>query len=262
MEQVKERRKRRKKSKKPLWITLIVLLVLGGAGWGGFYYLTHKDIAAEDIGVDQDFFDFSEFDLEFNPDLIPDVEPTTDGKEVPSGKEGDPTGKEADKQPGQQPKDQPKDPKDSSITEKTPTASQKPQKPGKENVDQTKPAKPAEPAKPIDKKQEIENKYSGVFERLESVALSKLDTLAEKALKDYRAGRSLVDISSTYMSAANKLQDKVDGAFYIQLDRLKADLKANGLDNELAKKAESSYKAAIASKKNEMMEKVTKISGK
>lgn len=187
MEHVRERRKRRKKSKKPLWITLIVLIVLGGAGWGSFYYLTHKDVVAEDIGVDQDFFDFTEFDL----DVTPVPKPNVGGEDISAGKDGDPTGKETD----QKPTDKPKDPDDSSITESTPPVSQEPSKPGEENVDQTKPGKPS---KPIDKKQEIENKYSGVFDKLESIALSKLDTLAENALKDYRAGRSLVDISSTY----------------------------------------------------------------
>jgi hypothetical protein len=58
------------------------------------------------------------------------------------------------------------------------------------------------------------------------------------------------------MSAANKLQDKVDTTFYKILGQMKAELKANGLNYDLAKKAESSYKQAIAAKKSEMMDKV------
>lgn len=247
MSEVRRKRKRRKKSKKPLWITLIVLFVVGGAGWGGFYYITHRDVQAEDVGVEQDFFDFSEFDLDLGPDTKLDTssEDNTDGK-------GNSTVEGNNGQPGDQTKESEKG-GNSSNRVSTPPVKETPDKqdPEKENLVQ-----------PIDKKQEIETRYSTIFNRLESLALSKLDTLASNAIKDYKAGRSLTDISSMYMSAANKLQDKVDGAFYNQLNRMKQELKANGINNELASKAEAAYNQAIAAKKSELMDSVVKISGK
>ncbi|MNP79853.1 hypothetical protein D3C76_1777900 [compost metagenome] len=52
----------------------------------------------------------------------------------------------------------------------------------------------------------------------------------------------------------------MDGVFYEVLGQMKSELKEAGFNNDLAKKAESEYKAAIANKKSEMLEKVAKIS--
>lgn len=226
MSEVKIRRKRKKKKRKALWITLIIVLILAGCGWGGFHYFTHKDVQAEDVGVDQSFFDFTEFEV---------------GTKQPTGINN---GKEEGKAP---------------TKEVSGNLSERPGNSNNDNV-VTKPEADDEGQEqnndPKDKEQEIENKYSATFKSLESVATTKLNTLAENALKDYRSGRSLTDLSSTYMSAANKLQDKVDTTFYKILGQMKAELKANGLNYDLAKKAESSYKQAIAAKKSEMMDKV------
>lgn len=229
MTEVKIRRKRRKKNRKALWITLITVLILAGCGWGGFHYLTHKDVQAEDVGVDQDFFDFSEFEV---------------GSDKPSVSN---SGKEEDKSPSKV---------DSENSNEEPSAT------NSENVDNNKTkagsgdADQEQNIDPKDKAQEIENKYSATFKSLESIATTKLNTLAENALKDYRSGRSLTDLSSTYMSAANKLQNKVDTTFYKLLDEMKAELKANELNYDLAKKAESTYNQAIAAKKSDMLDKV------
>ncbi|NUU75295.1 hypothetical protein [Paenibacillus xylanilyticus] len=230
MTEVKITRKRRKKKRKALWITLITLLILAGSGWGGFHYLTHKDVQAEDVGVDQDFFDFSNFDLESN---IPPVSNN---------------GKEEEKSPskvasGNSSSDGPSTNTNNTNVENT-------TKPESGDAEQEQNTDPKDIA------QEIENKYSATFKSLEVVATTKLNTLAENALKDYRSGRSLTDLSSTYMSASNKLQNKVDSTFYKLLDEMKAELKANELNNDLAQKAESTYTQAIAAKKSEMLDKV------
>lgn len=236
MSEVRRKRKRRKKSKKALWITLIVLLIIVGGGWAGIYQMTHRDIQAEDIGVEQDFFDFSEFELELDPEAITDNQPNKDAQENndinPSGE-----AKGGGKEPANSPSDEP---------------------PGKQELEESNPSTPVV----VDKEKEIENKYIGIFARLEDIALSRLDTLAANAIKDYKAGRSIADISSVYTSAANKLQGKVDAAFYNQLNLMKNELKANGLDNSLAIQAETKYQQAISSKKSELMEKVVKFSGK
>ena len=41
------------------------------------------------------------------------------------------------------------------------------------------------------------------------------------------------------MSVTDKLEDMVNDAFYKQLDRMKTELKANGLSNDLTSEAES-----------------------
>ncbi|GGG07706.1 hypothetical protein [Paenibacillus aceti] len=236
MNEVRRKRKRRKKSRKPLWITLIVLVVLVGGGYGGYYYISHRDIQAADIGVEQDFFDFSDFgDL----DSVLSGDPDDTAKGEKDGQET--SGNATSEQNGQEPST------DGSQAEGGKSSNAK---------DST------HSDAPKDEKKRIEDKYSKVFKKLESTALSKLDTLAENALQDYRTGRSLADLSSTYMSAANKLQSKVDSTFNSLLDQMKDELKEAGLDNELATKAESEYKQAIANKKSEMMKKVTKVSGK
>lgn len=109
------------------------------------------------------------------------------------------------------------------------------------------------------KEEQIKAKYTAIFQDLQSIAMNKIDQLASRAIVEYKQGKSITSLSSTYMSAANKLQEKVDEAFYQQLDRMKSELKANGLSNDLAIKAESTYKKAIAEKKSEMMDKVVKF---
>lgn len=228
MGEVRRKRKRRKKSRKGLWITLVVLVIIAGAGYGGYYYMSHRDVQAEDIGVDQDFFDFSEF------------------SDMDSGASGDLQDPGSGEEPAvndlEQGTEDPTDDTSHNSTSNEAVSDQEEDHPGSSE----------------DKLQEIEDKYTKVFKSLESTALGKLDTLAENALHDYRTGRSLADLSSTYMSAANKLQDKVDDAFYKLLDHMKAELKAAGYNNDLAKQAESEYKQAIADKKSEMLGKVTK----
>lgn len=231
MNEVRRKRKRRKKSRKALWITLIVLVVLVGGGYSGFYYITHRDVQAEDIGVEQDFFDFSDFN-DVDSLASEDIGGTADSTDSAAAGSG------ADKPASDSDKSVPQDNEKTSGTAET-----------------------AKPESAEDKLKAIETKYTKVFSRLESTALSKLDTLAENALQDYRTGRSVADLSSTYMSAANKLQDKVDGTFYNLLSDMKAELKAGGFNNDLAKKAEAEYKRAIANKKSQMLKKVSEVSG-
>lgn len=44
-----------------------LLFLLGGLGWGSFCYLTHPNVEAEGIGVDQDFFDFAKLEGDVTP---------------------------------------------------------------------------------------------------------------------------------------------------------------------------------------------------
>ncbi|MBD7970579.1 hypothetical protein [Paenibacillus gallinarum] len=236
---IRRKRKKKKKSRKGLWITLITLVILVGGGWGGYHFFTHKDVQAEDIGVDEDFFDFTEFGIGSS-----DLPVSSNGEEEDENSPEDETNTSAENTSGE-------------------TATNP--KPIKDKGKDNRPESGSDVAiqnqngesKDIEK--EIESKYSTTFQSLESAALSKLDTLAENALKDYKSGRSLSNLSSTYMSAANKLQKKIDEVFNVQLKQMKAELKANGLDNDLALQAEAEYKEAIAAKKSEMLRKVAKV---
>jgi|GEM_PF-2926419 len=243
MEEVVRKRKKRKKPRKGLWIALSVIVLIAGFGWGGLYYMTHRDIQAEDIGVEQDFFEFGEFtDVEALADTAEDEPVTADQR----GGDGSGNGKAADGE--------------AASPQAPPTSADKGAKvPG--DAGKNPGAASGEPAAK-DKRQEIERKYTKVFKRLESTALAKLDTLAQNALADYKTGRSIADLSSAYSSAANKLQGKVDETFYSLLAEMKAELKANGYGSELAKKAEEEYEQAIASKKSELLGKVAEVAGK
>ncbi|MFI2858752.1 hypothetical protein ACH6EH_16725 [Paenibacillus sp. JSM ZJ436] len=253
--QIRKRRRRKKKSRKALWITLIVLLVVGGGGWAAVHHITHRDVQAEDIGVEQDFFDFSEFDLEMDPGLEADHQPES----AKGGGQGA-VSPEQDDDPATE-EESPASSEASPLEGGNSSSPVNEQPDSKDQPGQTGQTENTMPEPVLDPKEKIENKYTAVFNKLEDIALSRLDTLAANAIKDYKSGRSLADISSTYTSAANKLQDKVDGAFYSQLNLMKQDLQANGLDISLAATAENKYKEAISSKKSELMNKVIQISG-
>lgn len=227
---IKKRKKKKSRRKRGLLITLIIIILLVGGGWTSYYYMTHKDVQASDIGLDSDFFDFSEFSN--NSDTV--ISKNEDEKRIL-----DLTTKTETKTTENL---------ESNVKD---SASKSSEKPAKDNNSSPK-------VKTIQKEQ-IEAKYTAIFQNLQSIAMNKIDQLASRAIVEYKQGKSITSLSSTYMSAANKLQEKVDEAFYQQLERMKGELKANGLSNDLAIQAESAYKKAIAEKKSEMMDKVVKF---
>lgn len=237
MEEKLRKRKRKKKNKRKvrfLWLALLTSMIIVGVSWGGFYHYTHKDIQASDIGLDSDFFDFSEFNKDSdttisNPSQEKEIHELTSNSET-----------------------KPREDKDPSVNGSVSKSSDKPAM----NNNSSTIVKTTVKAT---KKEQINEKYTAIFQNLQSIAMNKIDQLASRAIVEYKQGKSITSLSSTYMSAANKLQEKVDEAFYQQLDRMKGELKANGLSNDLATKAESTYKKAIAEKKSEMMDKVVKF---
>lgn len=233
MEEKLRKRKRKKKNKRKvrfLWLALLTSMIIVGVSWGGFYHYTHKDIQASDIGLDSDFFDFSEFNNDSD---------TTTSKPSPEEEIHDPT----------------------SDSETKTREDNDPSNKGSVSKSSEKSAMNNNSSTTIKttKEEQIKAKYTAIFQDLQSIAMNKIDQLASRAIVEYKQGKSITSLSSTYMSAANKLQEKVDEAFYQQLDRMKSELKANGLSNDLAIKAESTYKKAIAEKKSEMMDKVVKF---
>ena len=109
---------------------------------------------------------------------------------------------------------------------------------------------------------QIRAKYEPIFRSLEEVALARLDALVQNAYAEYQSNsNSLVDISSRYMSAGNKLQNKVDNAFYSLLEKLKSELKDADLSMNLVNEVEVNYHQAIRSKKSEIMDKAYEFIG-
>ncbi|WIV20012.1 hypothetical protein QPK24_04655 [Paenibacillus polygoni] len=238
MTRFRMRRKGKKKTRKSLWITLLIMMIFIGGGWGGYHLFTHKDVQAEDIGVEVDFFDFPEFDIQSEelPVSSDGIEGLSSPKDDFKAIYGDTNGETA--------------------TTNSSNAKDIGEINSSNSVSSSKRDHNLE-SKDIEK--EIERKYTATFNILESKAISKIDKLAENALNDYKSGRSLSDISSTYMSAANKLQKKLDEVFNDQLERMKAELKKNGLSNDLALQVKAEYKKAIATKKSEMLNKVSQV---
>lgn len=226
--------------KKGLLITLAIILVLAGGGYGAYYYLTNKDVAPAEIGVADDFFDF---DI-----LIEDsVEtPPASDKSTPSANSG-------------------------SATEQVEPALGNKQDPDQDSTNKDKTTQAPDQAKPVKDEPVTEDsiraKYEPKFLALEDTALSRLDTLKENAWAEYQRNKagesssSLVDISSIYMSAGNKLQSKVDNAFYALLEKMKQELTDADLSMDLLNETELHYHQTIRSKKSEIMSKATDIMG-
>ena len=235
MGEIRKRKRRKKKSYKlAIWITLAILVILGGGGWGAYHYITHRDVQAADIGVEDDFFDFS---------AITDNSPaTTSGGSVTSA---DPAGTTTGGG------------KNSSNT--STSGSTEGQGTGDSKAGSTGTTGASAGA---GSQQAIEAKYSSVLKQLQQAALSKLDTLASNAVSDYKRGRSVTDISSTYLSAANKLQGAVDSAFATEVGRMRDDLKKSGYSPEAADQAQAAYAAAVSAKKSEMLSKARELVGK
>lgn len=219
--------------KKTLIVILGILLILGGVGLYTYNYLFNRDVTADEIHADADFFDFSGvLDPGLNTGVDTDKSSDT-SKQTTNGNSTTSTDKKGEK-------------------EAKPVAA-KAEPISKEEVN-----KLIEGAT-SDKEKEISEKYASTFVKLQSMAVSKLDILLGNAKKDYKeSDKSKSEIASIYMSAAKKLEKSVDGVFYDILGKMKQDLKDAGLSSQMADKAEDAYKSTISKKKSEMMDKALK----
>ncbi|WP_018757156.1 hypothetical protein [Paenibacillus terrigena] len=216
--------------KKTLIVILGIVLILGGLGLYTYNYLFNRDVTADEIHADADFFDFSGV---LDPGL---------NTETNNGDSNDKSG-------------------DQSQNNSTATTDKKSEKEAKPVATKAEPISKEEVNKLIDgatsdKEKEISEKYASTFVKLQSMAVSKLDILLKNAKKDYKGSdRSKSEIASIYMSAAKKLEKSVDGVFYDILGKMKQELKDAGLSTKMADKAEEAYKSTISKKKSEMMDK-------
>jgi hypothetical protein len=236
------------------WILLslaLFFLLAGGGGWWWIYHLMHVDITPAELGVEEDFFDFS------SAIMIPELEsghPVSqnqiDQQSTHGGITGSTTVNGSDHsgtsgvQGGAN--------NTNNIGDATVTAKNSGTVQNQQQWDQLTP----------DQKLEIiRDKYVHSYTQLQNLALDRLDTLVSLAKQEYNlkknsADFSKIDFASKYSSAANKLQDEVNRVFYQVLEQMKKELKENKLPLNLAKEAEDTYKSLIKKKKDELLSKM------
>jgi hypothetical protein len=221
--------------KKWLIVTGACVLLLGSAGCFGYQFMFHREIRAADVHVDERFFDFSDVINESQPTAAPGV--SQSNQTSPQGASTN----------------QPVSASGSSAATQTPATTN--------GVGTTTPnATPSQPPTVGS----IREKYYPRFEKLQSVAQSRLNQLISNAKQDYKKSKktgspSLADLAATYTSAANKLQTSVDQAFYLILGQMKDELSQAGLPLDLADEAESVYQARKTQKKAELLGKAAKF---
>lgn len=212
--------------KKWLLGAVVAAFVIGGGLFWGYRHYFHRDVTENDVHVEEGFFDFTDIvnETETEEGLSPTRENGFNVTSPSAGETAHPNPIQAPSGQGQS-------------------------EPAQGGRSQGNAAVSVET---------IRNKYYPKFKRLESAALARLDQLARNALADYRQSQktgqpSLSDLASLYISAANKLEDGVNHAFYQLLGQMEAELKEAGLPTDLVEEAETTYKNAVEQKKNELL---------
>lgn len=226
--------------KKGLIITVSIIFILAAGGYGTYHYFTNIDIEPAAIGVADDFFDF---DSLISGISTPSSVTNYSNEEAMS----DAISQQVQTELG------------GSGTSSSDSGSHHSNETNNSDVDPS-----ADPPNgqllPITE-DSIRKKYEPVFHSLEETALIRLDTLVQNAYDEYKATKTgknsstLANISSRYMSASNKLEDKVDDTFNILLDQMERELKEAKLSTDLVSEIEEHYRETISSKKAEIMDK-------
>ncbi|MBC2722535.1 MAG: hypothetical protein HGJ97_07595, partial [Desulfosporosinus sp.] len=102
--------------------------------------------------------------------------------------------------------------------------------------------------------EEINNKYKSQFSYLQSVALSRLDTLYSAAVQEYAQRKKEGTINRSalaqkYIQAGNMLEANMDRQFSNTLNAMQAELIANNLPTDLIDAIESEYENAKSDKR-------------
>ncbi|MDR3601590.1 MAG: hypothetical protein P4L49_14095 [Desulfosporosinus sp.] len=110
---------------------------------------------------------------------------------------------------------------------------------------------------------EINSKYEPQFNYLQSVALSRIDTLYSAAIQEYKqrskAGTlNRSELVQKYIQAGTMLEANVDSQFYSTLDAMQADLIANNLSTDSIGAIKGKYEKAKSSKRSQLLAKVGK----
>jgi len=104
--------------------------------------------------------------------------------------------------------------------------------------------------------EEIQEKYTSDFKKLESSFKANIDSLIASALIDYQAGAlSKRDIAKKYLDQGKGLEEKSDKEFYKVLDQMKKELKSNKLPLDITNDIKTYYETYKVSEKNKLVEK-------
>ncbi len=109
--------------------------------------------------------------------------------------------------------------------------------------------------------EQISNKYKPQFTHLQSVALSRLETLYAAAIQEYTQGSkdgtlSRSKLAQKYIQAGTMLEANVDSQFYSALNTMEAELRANNLSTDIVGVTKSDYEKAKSSMRSQMMAKI------
>jgi len=110
---------------------------------------------------------------------------------------------------------------------------------------------------------EINNQYKPQFNHLQSVALSRLDTLYSAAVQEYvqssKAGTvNRSALAQKYIQAGTMLEASLDSQFYSVLGAMEAELIANNLPTDLVGVNKREYENAKSAKRSQLLAKVRK----
>ena len=108
---------------------------------------------------------------------------------------------------------------------------------------------------------DISNKYKPQFAHLQSVAMSRLDTLYSAAVQEYvqssKAGTlNRSELIQKYIQAGTRLEASLDSQFYSTLNEMQAELIANNLPTDLVGVNKSEYEKAKSNKRSQLLAKV------
>jgi len=96
---------------------------------------------------------------------------------------------------------------------------------------------------------------------LQSVAMSRVDTLYSAAVQEYvqssKAGTlNRSELIQKYIQAGTRLEASLDSQFYSTLNAMQAELIANNLPTDLVGVNKSEYEKAKSSKRSQLLAKV------
>lgn len=220
--------------KKFLKITGILVLVLGFVGFWGYNKYFKPDPEVQQELNDQfgaDFFTFDETDHADTGDTGSSVLENTDRQSVNDS---------------------------NSVKEKGAE-----QENGK-TVIGAAPANETSNTKPETKlviQDEISQKYEAQFRQLQSVALSRLDTLFSAAIQEYNQAKKAgtlnrAELAKKYIQAGTTLEANLDNQFYSVLSKMEAELKANNLPTDVVGVYKNEYEQAKSDKRAQLLGKV------
>ncbi|HWQ41598.1 MAG TPA: hypothetical protein VN456_06135, partial [Desulfosporosinus sp.] len=108
---------------------------------------------------------------------------------------------------------------------------------------------------------EINNQYKSQFSHLQSVAMSRLDTLYSSAAQEYKQSSKAGTLNRSalvqkYIQAGTILEANLNSQFYSTLNAMQAELIANNLPTDLVGVYKNEYEKAKSYKRSQLLAKV------